>query len=334
MAAWAIAVDWRLHPGGPLADDADGAGGVDLEAAQAVVSLLIHLPPPQRITGVPDAAPVLAGWRSGYFFNACVHRHAPGFIQVRDRRYGELSRITIEEPEYIEAIEALQLPTLVQDVAEEILADFEAESLVGRVGDYVWWLPYRLRRCGRCRRWVVVGIGIGGWLWQFTEGEFHSPVDAAPAPGLEVIASVLNGQISLWNFTPNWTTPSATTFTNTATLTRCGLRSVRPRDRPLCGRRREYAVGAGLRPLRSGEHRSGPRLVPGARPSERRTVEGRHRCGGHAVRRAAAARAIAGGRLPDPRAVLGRADARNRCRQLVRLVCRQCLAQESHVVRR
>ncbi|MCW3841550.1 hypothetical protein ONA70_15720 [Micromonospora yasonensis] len=43
-------------------------------------------------------------------------------------------------------------------------------------------------------------------------------VDAAPAAGPEVIASVWSGKVSLWNFTPNWTTPSATTFTNTANL--------------------------------------------------------------------------------------------------------------------
>ena len=30
---------------------------------------------------------------------------SPGFVQVRDRRSGELSRLTIDEPENIEAVE-------------------------------------------------------------------------------------------------------------------------------------------------------------------------------------------------------------------------------------
>lgn len=133
MTARAIAVEWRLHLGGPL------------EAA-ALVNLISHLSPPERISGVRDAQTLLDTWRSGYFFNACIHRRAPGFIQVRDRRYGELSMITIDDPDYLAVVDALQLPAPAADLPEGILADFEAESLVGRIGDYVWWVPCQIRR--------------------------------------------------------------------------------------------------------------------------------------------------------------------------------------------
>ncbi|NUT21355.1 MAG: hypothetical protein HOV77_19450 [Hamadaea sp.] len=36
--------------------------------------------------------------------------------------------------------------------------------------------------------------------------------------GPEVIASIWSGRISVWNMTPNWTTPASTTFVNTANL--------------------------------------------------------------------------------------------------------------------
>lgn len=43
-------------------------------------------------------------------------------------------------------------------------------------------------------------------------------VEAAPAAGPEVIASIWSGKISVWNMTPNWTAPASTTFVNTANL--------------------------------------------------------------------------------------------------------------------
>lgn len=161
MAAWAMAVDWRLDFGGQAQGGASGgsaaSGGptaADPDTVAAFVNLLSHLAPPQAITGVAGAEVLLATWRSGHFFNSCVHRHAPGFVQVRDRRYGELSRITIDEPDYIEAIQTLQAPTPVSAVPAEIIADFEAEALVGRVGDLVWWLPCRVRR------WAMPAFGL------------------------------------------------------------------------------------------------------------------------------------------------------------------------------
>jgi len=43
-------------------------------------------------------------------------------------------------------------------------------------------------------------------------------VDAAPPAGPEYVTSVWNGLLQVWRFTVNWTTPSATTFTNIAAI--------------------------------------------------------------------------------------------------------------------
>jgi hypothetical protein len=157
MTARTIAVDWQLRLGGPT--DAHGDGREDMVHAAApdaadgqdadldpAVNLIIHLNPPELISGVRNAAAMLAAWRSGYFFHACIHRRAPGFIQVRDRRYGQLSRITIDEPDYLAVINAIQSPAPAAGLPEGIVADLEAENLVGRIGGLVWWVPYRVRR--------------------------------------------------------------------------------------------------------------------------------------------------------------------------------------------
>jgi hypothetical protein len=151
MAARAIAVDWRLHLG---SSPSSGSGeGTDAEGPDeavspdaAFVNMISHLNPPRQISGVRDAETLLAAWRSGFFFNACIHRRAPGFIQVRDWRGGQLSRITIDDPDYLAVFNAIQHPAPAAGLPEEILSDFEAENLVGRVEDYVWWVPCQVRR--------------------------------------------------------------------------------------------------------------------------------------------------------------------------------------------
>lgn len=157
MTARTVAVDWRLRLGGPADAHGDSHENVvpavqpaitdgpdaDLDPA---VNLIIHLNPPELISGVPNAAAMLAAWRIRYFFHACIYRRGPGFIQVRDRRYGQLSRITIDEPDYLAVINEIQIPAPAESLPEDIVTDLAAENLVARIGDFVWWVPYRVRR--------------------------------------------------------------------------------------------------------------------------------------------------------------------------------------------
>jgi hypothetical protein len=91
-----------------------------------------HLHPPAGQTA----------WASTFFLGKFHYRHGPGFMEVRDHRSGNLNRIIIDEPDYLEAI-----ATLIRDPAAaipgDILDDLVGEALVIPVGDRHWWAPYR-----------------------------------------------------------------------------------------------------------------------------------------------------------------------------------------------
>ncbi|MYS18717.1 hypothetical protein GA0115240_100427 [Streptomyces sp. DvalAA-14] len=158
MTSRAIAVEWRLRLGPSEAADSGAAGGggrsggregsdgTGAGADADAVAAFRHLSPPEAVTGVPDGADLLARWRAGYFFGACIYRRGPGFLQVRDRRDGQLGRITIDDPAYMAAVAALEAGVPADDLPAEILADLAAEDLIGRVGGYAWWTPCRVRR--------------------------------------------------------------------------------------------------------------------------------------------------------------------------------------------
>jgi hypothetical protein len=129
LTSWGIAVDWVAH-----FDDAD------------MWRLLNHLYPPKAMIGHPDADAALVDWRQTFYLCKCVYRQGPGFIQVRDRRAGSLSRFTIDDPDYITAVGTLLDGAPVGAVPEPILTAFLDEGLAGIVGDLAWWLPYRVRR--------------------------------------------------------------------------------------------------------------------------------------------------------------------------------------------
>ncbi|MFG3498883.1 DUF5825 family protein [Streptomyces sp. NPDC047928] len=131
LTARAVLVEWdlRLPP-----DTAD--------AWQA----LSHLQPPRRIEGPAGADEALLAWRRGHYLCKCLWRKGPGFVQIRDRRWGELRRFTADEPEYERAIEALAYGAPAGTVPPSILADFRGEELVLDVGPLAWWLPYRISR--------------------------------------------------------------------------------------------------------------------------------------------------------------------------------------------
>ena len=111
-----------------------------------------HLHPPTALTGptgrtgaVP-ADEVLAGWRTTYFPSRCVFRRGPGFVEVRDRRFGSLELFTIDEPGHLDAIDALTEGVPVADVPEGARRDFAEAGLIAEHAGHAWWLPMRVRR--------------------------------------------------------------------------------------------------------------------------------------------------------------------------------------------
>ncbi|GGP64884.1 DUF5825 family protein [Streptomyces melanogenes] len=140
LTARAVLVEWRL-----LLDPA-----ADADTWQ----VLSHLQPPQRLEGPADAAEALRRWRDGHYLCKCLWRQGPGFVQIRDRRWGDLRRFTADEPEYHQVIEALVPGAPADSVPPAVLADFLSEKLVLEVGDLAWWLPYRVNR------WIQEAMAI------------------------------------------------------------------------------------------------------------------------------------------------------------------------------
>lgn len=130
LTSYAIVVDWRLHLG----------GHVDLWRH------LCHFYPPSAVLD-PGGSEILRTWSARHFIGQCVYRRGPGFVQVRDRRSKSLEKIvTIDEPDYLEAIQLLLKGAETAAVSSQALADFASEDLVLHVGDRALWLPYLIRR--------------------------------------------------------------------------------------------------------------------------------------------------------------------------------------------
>ncbi|MDF3292613.1 DUF5825 family protein [Streptomyces silvisoli] len=130
LTSLAIAVDWQVRPG-------PGSGSW---------ARLNHLHPPTALLDVPESQEALRTWRNGYYICKCVHRQGPGFVQVRDRRFGELRRFIIDEPVYQETIAALADGAPAAALPQDVVDDFVTEELAVRFGDHIWWAPYRVRR--------------------------------------------------------------------------------------------------------------------------------------------------------------------------------------------
>lgn len=130
LTAQGVVVDWQVR----------------LDGTPGTWSALTHLYPPAELFGTIEGAEALNHWWDYFHLCRCVYRVGPGFVQVRDRRTGELSRLTIDEPEYLEAVERLLPGAPEQAIAPGILDDLAAESLVWRLGGLAVWLPYRAQR--------------------------------------------------------------------------------------------------------------------------------------------------------------------------------------------
>ncbi|GAB7106951.1 hypothetical protein JCM4814A_52650 [Streptomyces phaeofaciens JCM 4814] len=132
LTARAVSVDWdlRLSP----------------RDSAHQWKVLSHLQPPRTLTGLEDAEEVLHAWRTRHYLCKLVWRQGPGFIQIRDRRWGDLRRFTAVEPHYREAIALLGPGAHHADVPVDVLEEFTSEHLILRVGELAWWLPYRVSR--------------------------------------------------------------------------------------------------------------------------------------------------------------------------------------------
>ncbi|MEE1795861.1 DUF5825 family protein [Streptomyces sp. BE308] len=131
LTARAVLVEWdlRLDPARP--DD---------------WLTLSHLQPPRTLHGAPDPLATLTTWRNGHYLGKCLWRNGPGFLQIRDRRWGNLQRFTADEPHYRSAVEELSYGAPSRSVPKDALEDFTEEKLVLHLGPLAWWVPYRVSR--------------------------------------------------------------------------------------------------------------------------------------------------------------------------------------------
>ena len=103
-----------------------------------------HLVPPREIRGADPL--VLTAWRHRHYIGRCTYRRGPGFIQIRDRRRDELRSFVLDQPEYVDAVHALEELAADRPVPRDVHEAFVAERLLVPVGAGWWWAPYRLRR--------------------------------------------------------------------------------------------------------------------------------------------------------------------------------------------
>ncbi|MFF8288737.1 DUF5825 family protein [Streptomyces sp. NPDC016309] len=132
LTARAVLVEWDL-----VLDPAEPAGAWQV---------LSHLQPPRTLAGPDGCDEALRAWRRGHYLCKCLWRKGPGFVQIRDRRWGELRRFTADEPEYERTIERLAYGAPAASVPAAVLDDFRSEKLVLDVGPLAWWVPYRISR--------------------------------------------------------------------------------------------------------------------------------------------------------------------------------------------
>ncbi|MFE6871092.1 DUF5825 family protein [Kitasatospora sp. NPDC057692] len=103
-----------------------------------------HLFPPEESTGIPED--VVADWRATYFPSKCVFRRGPGFVEVRDRRFGTLELFTIDEPGHLAHLDALAEGVEVSLLPEAVHRDLAEAGLIAEQAGRAWFLPMRVRR--------------------------------------------------------------------------------------------------------------------------------------------------------------------------------------------
>lgn len=129
LTSYGIAVDWTLR----------------MSPRPADWRLLSHLHPPTAV--LSDAADDIAtAWRSSFHIAKCGYRLGPGFLEVRDRRMGSFRRLLIRNPLHDQVIQPLLRGLPATALAETAAARYRQADLLHRVGRFLWWTPYRIRR--------------------------------------------------------------------------------------------------------------------------------------------------------------------------------------------
>jgi hypothetical protein len=128
LTARGIAVDWTAR----CVDEC------------AAMRRYVHLYPPREVSGVDER--IGREWRDTFFLCKCVVRSGPGFLQVRDRRFGRLELFTIDDPQHMAAIEAMTEGTPVDRVPDGVRSELAAADLVAEHAGVLWWLPMAIYR--------------------------------------------------------------------------------------------------------------------------------------------------------------------------------------------
>ncbi|MGI5451670.1 DUF5825 family protein [Streptomyces sp. CA-249302] len=134
LTSHGVAVDWTLRMGDP-----------------AQWRALSHLHPPATVlrgrTGAETEEHVVTAWRGSFHIAKCGYRRGPGFLEIRDHRWGSLRRLVVQAPRG-PAFQGLLdgVPAVASASTERVLRGHLRENLLHRAGRYLWWTPYRLRR--------------------------------------------------------------------------------------------------------------------------------------------------------------------------------------------
>lgn len=102
--------------------------------------LLSHLYPPSAVVGAPQVA---RAWCEEYYHGKCVIRRGPGFVQIRDHRFGALKSSTIDDSGYLAALDRMMAGCLSADLPMRVLHESISQGLVLRLGKQICWLPCR-----------------------------------------------------------------------------------------------------------------------------------------------------------------------------------------------
>ncbi|WP_406131323.1 DUF5825 family protein [Streptomyces sp. NBC_00989] len=134
LTSHGIAVDWTLRMPDP-----------------AHWRALSHLHPPAAVlrssTGQDNEDHVVTEWRDSFHIAKCGYRRGPGFLEIRDHRWGSFRRLVVNAPRSTAFQRLLDgVPVVASASTERVLERHLRENLVHRAGRYFWWTPYRLRR--------------------------------------------------------------------------------------------------------------------------------------------------------------------------------------------
>ncbi|MGW3109525.1 DUF5825 family protein [Streptomyces sp. NPDC001100] len=129
-----IAADWTLR----MADPAQWRA-------------LSHLHPPAALfrgsTGAEHEERVVTAWRDSFHIAKCGYRRGPGFLEIRDHRWGSFRRLVVNAPRSTAFQSLLDgVPVVASASTQRVLERHLRENLLHRAGRYLWWTPYRLRR--------------------------------------------------------------------------------------------------------------------------------------------------------------------------------------------